>query len=418
MFYQWLRSQGITFVKVDCQAAFESLDVSGSDRAHLEELIHAYYTAMETAALKHFGPSSIIYCMSQSPDLIVGTIQRPLQSCMVFRNSDDYFPDVYDSHGWHIYSNMANLLWSRILEPWFVIDWDMFKPGQSQSRIHAVSRVLSGGLMCITGDASEYSRQSLSEFVSSTNIIHPVSPPVIHSRCVFSDMTKQASLLIGASSVPAANAVLVSIYNVSPYPAIEPLNLDTICNEASRVVSSTLAISTGHGVLAANPHAAQTVVEPDTSLDDLYVVRQHSTGRTVIGNISTQWFDFSLPSLTVDVLTVARMSVFRSADRSATLFAACLGDTQKINGVGAIERPVHSAIGSVNQGNPKVQQQVGWNIRVRLAAAPFANHGRVAFALRAYNSRQQPLVLSIQSVRVLGRELDPDEWQFGDDQLV
>ncbi|KAJ2354951.1 hypothetical protein GGF43_002969, partial [Coemansia sp. RSA 2618] len=58
-FYRWLSEQGISFVKVDYQAAFESL-VSCADRSSEEsrviiaEMYAAYYDAMERAALKYF----------------------------------------------------------------------------------------------------------------------------------------------------------------------------------------------------------------------------------------------------------------------------------------------------------------------------------------------------------------------------
>ncbi|KAJ2554300.1 hypothetical protein EV175_002634 [Coemansia sp. RSA 1933] len=64
-FYAWLYSQGISFVKVDYQSAFETLaeyasasdiDSSSNDGdSAAADLYSAYYNAMESAAGKYFG---------------------------------------------------------------------------------------------------------------------------------------------------------------------------------------------------------------------------------------------------------------------------------------------------------------------------------------------------------------------------
>ncbi|KAJ2361004.1 hypothetical protein H4S02_011800, partial [Coemansia sp. RSA 2611] len=99
---------------------------------------------MESAARRYFGPGSVIYCMAQTPHLILRTLQHlsPAPSAQqreIMRNSDDYYPDVPESHGWHVYCNMANALWSRQLDSRLAGDWDMFQPGKKESHLHAAA---------------------------------------------------------------------------------------------------------------------------------------------------------------------------------------------------------------------------------------------------------------------------------------
>ncbi|KAJ2745936.1 hypothetical protein GGI20_001751 [Coemansia sp. BCRC 34301] len=222
-FYQWLHTQGITFVKVDYQAAFETLSDSGAD---IYATYSAYYAAMESAALKYFGPGSVVYCMAQTPHLILRSLQHlgslaetkggailPQQRD-VLRNSDDYFPENPRSHGWHIYCNMANSLWSRHLQLRYAIDWDMFQPGKQESHIHAISRALSGGPIYITGASTDYAKQNLASTVGCTGHLPLPLPPLISGDCLFTDMTSTPGILVGSTSLSDGAAVIISVYNV------------------------------------------------------------------------------------------------------------------------------------------------------------------------------------------------------------
>ncbi|KAJ2453328.1 hypothetical protein EV183_002283 [Coemansia sp. RSA 2336] len=219
-FYHWLAGQGVSFVKVDYQAAFECIELYGDKSAEnscmaVAEMYSAYYNAMEQAAMRHFGPGSIIYCMAQSPYLITRILQRLGQpvpakclvdrstDSMLFRNSDDYFPDVPASHGWHIYCNMANCVWSRCLSGYFAIDWDMFQPGMPESQIHAASRQISGGPIYLTGKAADICAER-KQF--GTNDVLPHPPPLLDKSCLFSDMTKTPALLV---STVALSSIVV-----------------------------------------------------------------------------------------------------------------------------------------------------------------------------------------------------------------
>ncbi|KAJ2906886.1 hypothetical protein GGI21_003981, partial [Coemansia aciculifera] len=396
-FYQWLRAQGISFVKVDCQAAFETLCELNAANDDIYATYNAYYDAMESAALKHFGPGSVVYCMAQTPLLILRTLQRLGSSAApssqqrdVFRNSDDHFPDEPSSHGWHVYCNMANVLWSRQLQPRCSIDWDMFQSGGQESHIHAASRALSGGPIYITGTPASYARQDLATTVGYTSHSPLPSPPLINKNCLFADMTSIPGILVGSTSVADRDAVIVSVYNVFHKMVIAPVFLSQAFAESA----------------------------PDSVGGSRYAIHQQSTDRVCICQALSDIYTLALQSLACDALTVAKMATFRSSDRSATLFATCLGDTSCYAGIGVVERNVFGVVQTSAPSTPLPRSgspfsiggggQRQWTLRVRVSG----RCSGISFVLQACESAAEasPLPLSVQSVRIQG--LDSEDWEF------
>ncbi|KAI7828347.1 hypothetical protein BX661DRAFT_181918 [Kickxella alabastrina] len=416
-FYGWLRSQGVSFVKVDYQAAFECLKEygNGSDTGmHIAKMYSAYQDAMQSAACKHFGPGIIINCMSQSPQFAVRALKQQYQQDknghsaigrMLFRNSDDYFPDEPGSHGWHIHCNMLNAVWSRFLGQQCVADWDMFRPGQHESHIHAVSRVLSGGPVYITGSSSDYSRQSLAQLIGPTGDIFPHLPPLIDTQCLFTDMTKTPGFLIASTVVPGAGTVLVSIYNVTERAVISPVFL-----------ARAYAESTGNDPEAGQQHGTG---------NEYFSIHQQSTGKIFISTGLPKLCSIALLRLDCDVLSVTKMATLKSSDCSAILYAACLGDTGHCAGASVVERGVYGALPRTCSMCNNVSNNISghttltlacthghhqWNIRARIAYR--ANS--VTFAMFAHKAAldTRSLPININSVRVLGCNVPNNRWQF------
>ncbi|KAJ2884083.1 hypothetical protein H4R27_002344 [Coemansia aciculifera] len=396
-FYQWLHGQGVTFVKVDYQAAFETLELDGSDAYAMYD---AYYDAVESAALKYFGPGSVVYCMAQTPHLILRTLQHLNSTTTalqreILRNSDDYYPDEPESHGWHIYCNMANALWSRQLQSRFAADWDMFQPGKPDSHIHAAARTLSGGPLYITGSATNYSHQDLASVLGHTGRTPLPSPPLISSSCLFADMTATVGFLVGSTTLVDESAVIISVYNVFHELVVAPVLVSQI------FADSAASDSTG---------------------DNRYAIHQQSTGRVRICQTLGDMYTLALQPLACDVLTVARMAMFRSADRSATLYAICIGDTSRYAGIGVVERNVFGVVQKPAPGTPVPRSgsplgngsQRQWILRARVAGGC----NGITFALQACESTSEAhsLPVSVQSVRVQGCEID--EWEYLNDTDV
>ncbi|CAG8723045.1 4503_t:CDS:2, partial [Scutellospora calospora] len=72
-----------------------------------------------------------------------GSVDDTSTSRPLFRNSDDYFPNIDESHTWHIYVNSINSLWTSTM--FSILDWDMFQSHHRFGEYHAAARAISGG---------------------------------------------------------------------------------------------------------------------------------------------------------------------------------------------------------------------------------------------------------------------------------
>ncbi|KAJ2492510.1 hypothetical protein IWW37_001415 [Coemansia sp. RSA 2050] len=390
-FYQWLHTQGVSFVKVDYQAAFETLGELHDSEVY--SLYNAYYDAMEKAALKYFGPGSVIYCMAQSPHLILRTLQHlssatPAPQREIMRNSDDYYPDEPESHGWHIYCNMANALWSRQLGSRFAGDWDMFQPGKHESRIHAAARTLSAGPLYITGSATDYSQQDLASVVGHTGRTQLPSPPLLTSSCLFADMTTTAGFLIGSTTLTDECAVIISVYNVFHELVVAPVPISQILAESATT---------------------------DSLGGSRYVIHQQSTNKACIFQSLSDIYTLALQPLACEALTVAKMAMFQATDRSATLHAICIGDTSRYAGIAVVERNVFGVVQKQapsthpsRSRSPLGSGQRQWTLRARIASGSIG----ASFALLACEMtlEARSLPLTVENVRAQGCEID--EWEY------
>ncbi|KAJ1865421.1 hypothetical protein LPJ73_000007 [Coemansia sp. RSA 2703] len=410
-FYGWLQSEGVSFVKVDYQAAFETLEGYGQDIS-ISTMYNAYIDAMESAALKHFGPASIIHCMAQSPQLITRSLQSkqqeqteypPLQRCL-FRNSDDYFPNVPSSHGWHIQCNLANSVWSRCLGAHLIADWDMFKPGKKESDIHAASRLLGGGPVYITGGLSDYQNQELSRYVGTSGMFAERNTQFLDHNMLFSDMTKVPGVLAASAAATNAEAVLITVYNINSNDLVSSISLSRLYENIMLETNDTSS-------------SASSV---------MFSIFQHSTKRTAVTSLIPTASTIALKSFGCDMFSITRMSALRSSDRSAVLYAACLGDTSSYASSSVVDRSVYgvlprpSSIGSSSSlgsictppASPCIYAVRSWNVRARITCQPSS----VSFVFHACDTlaNSHTLPLTISSVRISGYEVSSDRWHFNE----
>ncbi|CAG8596289.1 3246_t:CDS:2, partial [Cetraspora pellucida] len=164
-FYDYLKDQGVGMVKVDSQGSFDLIDYGQSrHRRWWKE----YHDALEINSKEYFD-NRIIYCMAHSPNIIQQVlsgscsnddmpISRPL-----FRNSDDYFPNIYESHAWHIYVNTKNSMWTSTMCS--LLDWDMFQSHHRFGEYHAAARAISGGPLYITDIPNKHNSDVLEKCI-------------------------------------------------------------------------------------------------------------------------------------------------------------------------------------------------------------------------------------------------------------
>ncbi|KAJ2086611.1 hypothetical protein IW138_005562 [Coemansia sp. RSA 986] len=384
-FYEWLYLQGISFVKVDYQSAFETLGAyTAASDCHdggyaISELYFAYYNAMEKPERGSLDP----------------------RERMLFRNSDDYFPDVPESHGWHIYCNMANSIWSRMLYGYFVTDWDMFKPGRRESRMHSISRIMSGGPVYITGDKDDFTAQNLSEVAGRGSQILECNAPLIDSNSAFADSTQSPRLLLSSCASHMNPSVLIYMCNVSAGTVVSSVDISQLYRSVRRNSSQILDVQ--------SPRVSTT--------HSLYAIHQYSTRKILVAEDLGSIYAIALQPLTCDILTVAPMSVFRSTDRSALLHVACIGDITRYGGVNVVERDVSSVLPDSPRGpspcmndRTELAERYSWNIRAKVSL-PSSKVAFVFYVRKGANCSKD-LSLSVTNIRASGVNLNIDDWTF------
>jgi hypothetical protein len=147
--YTFLSAAGVTSVKTDAQFMLDLLERSDQRRA----MISPYQSAWTQAHLRHFGGKAIS-CMSCIPQILFHSFLPTNTPRVLLRNSDDFFPDVADSHPWHVFANAHNALLVQHLN--VLPDWDMFQTDHPYSGFHAASRCISGGPIYITDTPGEH----------------------------------------------------------------------------------------------------------------------------------------------------------------------------------------------------------------------------------------------------------------------
>lgn len=161
-FYSFLSSTGIDAVKTDAQFFIDEIDTAPARRS----LTSTYLNAWTSAQLRHFHGHAIS-CMSQTPSILF-PCQLPQSSPAIpVRNSDDFFPDVEESHPWHIFCNAHNSLLTQHLN--VLPDWDMFQTGQKKwAGFHGAARAVSGGPIYITDEPGKHDLKLISELTATT----------------------------------------------------------------------------------------------------------------------------------------------------------------------------------------------------------------------------------------------------------
>ncbi|CUS06651.1 unnamed protein product, partial [Tuber aestivum] len=119
-FYGFLSKNGIDSVKCDAQYGIDDFD----DATVRRSLGPAYQEAFKMNSIKYFS-RRVIYCMAHVPYIFFRALLPHDASPVLFRNSDDFFPDVPSSHVWHVFANSMNNIYSSNLN--CLPDWDMFQ---------------------------------------------------------------------------------------------------------------------------------------------------------------------------------------------------------------------------------------------------------------------------------------------------
>lgn len=160
-FYSFLSSAGVDSVKTDAQFFLDLLE----DPEDRRNFAASYQDAWSIASLRYFSTRTIS-SMSLFPQAIFHSELPTNKPTIPLRNSDDFFPDVPESHPWHIFCNAHNALFTRFLN--VLPDWDMFQTDHPYASFHAAARCVSGGPIYITDEPGKHNIRLLNEMTAPT----------------------------------------------------------------------------------------------------------------------------------------------------------------------------------------------------------------------------------------------------------
>lgn len=158
--FAWLKDQGVSFLKVDNQAALSFLHgVSGA------EVATQLYESMLSAADAAFGPERVVHSMAHSSSFFNGRLGFSKQA-FVWRNSDDfgYIHELRNAHQVFVFSNLSNALVSNHLST--VPDADMFMTAAQYPQTHAVLRAMFPGPVLLSDKPGEHDTKLLGHLIA------------------------------------------------------------------------------------------------------------------------------------------------------------------------------------------------------------------------------------------------------------
>ncbi|KAF2102437.1 glycoside hydrolase [Rhizodiscina lignyota] len=303
-FYGFLSSAGIDSVKTDAQFQLDEITSAPARRA----LTKPYQDAWVVAMLRHFSARAIS-CMSQAPQIIYHSQIPNNRPRILVRNSDDFFPDVEDSHPWHVFCNAYNMLLTQHLNA--LPDWDMFQTSHPWAAFHAAARCVSGGPIYFTDIPGKH----------DVDLIHQMT----------AQTTRGDTVILRPSVLGRAT---------HPYAAYDELKLLKVgtYNGFARTGTSILGVF----------NVSQTQLSEIVTLSDLYgteegtyVVRAHTTGQiSKPMSLKKPGFNFvvlDLPVKGYEILSAYSVyGPYSKEDKKEEVYVANLGLIGKMTGAAAI----------------------------------------------------------------------------------
>jgi raffinose synthase len=172
--YTYLKSEGISFVKVDNQ---DMLSRAANEKLSLQESGLLYEKALQDNVSKHFD-GNIINCFDMVPAVLYH-----FGHSAVARGSEDYFPNSNDDNYKMAYScnAAAHLLMCHINSIWFshfvFPDFDMFQTYRPNAEYHAIARAIAGGPVYITDEPGKQNVEILKKLALNSGVILRTDQP-------------------------------------------------------------------------------------------------------------------------------------------------------------------------------------------------------------------------------------------------
>jgi raffinose synthase len=269
-YHRHLRQQGVDGVKVDTQATLEGVAYGSGGRV---SVMRRYREALEGSAQTHFR-GELINCMSCASEMLYSALNSNIT-----RTSTDFWPNLPDTHGMHLYVNAQVSLWfGEFVHP----DWDMFQSGHAMGAFHAAGRAVGGCPIYVSDRPDEHNFDLLRKLVlpdgSTLRALEPGRPT---RDCLFHD--------------PTRDDVLLKIFNVN-------LEAGIVGAFNARYVADSWGMDTGEGNIAHIPGSVSPADVEGLAGED-FAVYAHHAGVLRAMKRHEKW-EITLAPLTYEVFTI------------------------------------------------------------------------------------------------------------------
>ncbi|MEM4868288.1 MAG: Sip1-related alpha-galactosidase [Ignisphaera sp.] len=269
-FFSWIKDLGFSFLKIDNQWIIHLL-YQGTK--HVGEASKEIEYGLQLAA--EVNNLDILNCMSMTPENYSNFLISN-----VMRTSIDYIPFWKADTKLHILFNTYNsLLFSHIAYP----DYDMWITYDPYSKIHAVSRVFSGGPIYITDRHPEKTDvELLKKIVLPDGDVVRVDEPASPTKDVlFSDPYNEDVLLKIASRCRGFPVVAVFNINREGITITDSISLKHLPFNVEPGLYAYYSVFTGRcGIMDSSDNLEITLGELEV---DIYVFSKVIDGNAIIG---------------------------------------------------------------------------------------------------------------------------------------
>ena len=181
--YDYLKDQGISFVKVDNQNVINQLatpQLSLWDAGELAE------RDLQQAIATHF-EGAVINCMDMSSNTVYhfgsSAVARAVEDYYPADNNLNYKLEFSCNAAGHILMSLFNSIWfSGFVYP----DYDMFQSHRSDAEYHAIARAISGGPVYLTDIPGRQNREIINKMILNDGTILRADQPSLPTEdCLF-----------------------------------------------------------------------------------------------------------------------------------------------------------------------------------------------------------------------------------------
>ncbi|RYG45851.1 hypothetical protein EON79_11615 [bacterium] len=195
-YHRSLRRQGVDGVKVDNQAALETVGATYGGRVNM---MRSYREALEGSTSVHFA-GTLLNCMSCSNDMLFQA-----RTSNLVRTSPDFFPNKPETHGEHLVTNaFVGFGFGEFIHP----DWDMFQSSHAQGAFHAAGRAVSGGPVYVSDKPGAHDFALLKKLcLPDGRTVRALQPGIPTADCIMHDPVREP-VALKVFNRNAENAVL------------------------------------------------------------------------------------------------------------------------------------------------------------------------------------------------------------------